>query len=83
MKSVFKLKPYLNFLGIFLFFQVCVDIVLALFIFYIDIVVLQYKNYTLVMGALLVSQLIFMIVNGEIAKRKVKPFRFLLAFPFG
>ncbi|HHT83264.1 MAG: MFS transporter [Christensenellales bacterium] len=80
-KSVFKLKPYLNFLGIFLFFQVCVDIVLALFIFYIDIVVLQYKNYTLVMGALLVSQLIFMIVNGEIAKRKSKAFPLFIGIP--
>lgn len=79
--SVFKLKPYRNFLGIFLFFQVCVDLVLALFIFYVDIVVLQYKSYTLIMGALLVSSLIFMIVNGEIAKRKSKVFPLYIGLP--
>ncbi|HOO23384.1 MAG TPA: MFS transporter [Clostridia bacterium] len=79
--SVFKLKPYRNFLGIFLFFQITVDLTLALFIFYIDIVVLQYKNYTLVMGVLLVSQLIFMIINGEIAKRKSKVFPLYIGLP--
>lgn len=79
--SVFKLKPYRNFLGIFLFFQVTVDLVLALFIFYIDIVVLQYKSYTLVMGVLLVSQLIFMVLNGEIAKKKGKVFPLYIGIP--
>ncbi|MDD3946442.1 MAG: MFS transporter [Clostridia bacterium] len=79
--SVFRLKPYRNFLGIFLFFQVCVDLVLALFIFYVDIVVLQYKSYTLIMGVLLVSQLIFMIINGEIAKRKGKVFPLYIGLP--
>ncbi len=79
--GVFKLKAYRNFLGIFLFFQVTVDLVLALFIFYIDIVVLQYENYTLVMGVLLVSQLIFMVINGEIAKRKGKVFPLFIGIP--
>lgn len=79
--SVFKLKAYRNFLGIFLFFQVTVDLVLALFIFYIDIVVLQYRSYTLIMGVLLVSQLVFMIINGEIAKRKSKVFPLYIGIP--
>jgi len=79
--GVFKLKPYRNFLGIFLFFQITIDLVLALFIFYIDIVVLQYKNYTLVMGVLLVSQLIFMVLNGEIAKKKGKTFPLFIGLP--
>ncbi len=79
--SVFKLKSYRNFLGIFLFFQVTIDLVLALFIFYIDIVVLRYQSYTLVMGVLLVSQLIFMIVNGEIAKKKGKVFPLFIGIP--
>lgn len=79
--SVFQLKPYRNFLGIFLFFQVCVDLVLALFIFYVDIVVLKYQSYTLIMGVLLVSQLIFMIINGEIAKRKSKAFPLYIGLP--
>lgn len=79
--SVFKLKPYRNFLGIFLFFQVAVDLVLALFIFYIDIVVLQYHNYTLFMGILLASQLPFMVLNGEIAKKKGKAFPLYIGMP--
>lgn len=79
--SVFKVKAYRNFLGIFLFFQVTVDLVLALFIFYIDIVALKYASYTLVMGVLLVCQLIFMIVNGEIAKKKSKAFPLYIGLP--
>jgi len=79
--SVFKLKAYRNFLGIFLFFQVTVDLVLALFIFYIDIVALKYTSYTLVMGVLLVCQLIFMVVNGATAKRKGKAFPLYIGLP--
>jgi oligogalacturonide transporter len=80
-KSVFKLKAYRNFLGIFLFFQVTVDLVLALFIFYIDIVALRYASYTLVMGILLVCQLISMVVNGAIAKKKSKAFPLYIGLP--
>lgn len=79
--SVFKVKAFRNFLGIFLFFQVTIDLVLALFIFYIDIVALKYTSYTLVMGVLLVCQLIFMIVNGEIAKKKSKAFPLYIGLP--
>lgn len=79
--GVFKLRPYRNFLGVFLFFQVAVDLVLALFIFYIDIVVLRYQYYTLVMGILLASQLPFMVLNGEIAKRKGKAFPLYIGMP--
>lgn len=79
--SVFKLKPYRNFLGIFLFFQICVDLVLALFIFYVDIVVLKYKSYTLFMATLLVTQLVFMVINGEISKRKGKVFPLFIGLP--
>jgi Na+/melibiose symporter and related transporters len=79
--GVFKMKAYGNFLGIFLFFQVAVDLVLALFIFYIDIVILKYRDYTLVMGVLLVSQLVFMIVNGAIAKKKSKAFPLYIGLP--
>ena len=50
------------------------DLVLALFIFYIDIVVLQYKNYELIMGCLLVSTIAFMAVMGAIAKKKGKAY---------
>mgnify|MGYP001237391299 CR=1 FL=1 len=72
--SVFKNKPYRNFLGIFLSFQVAVDLVLALFIFYVDIVVLKYQSYELLIGTLLVGQILFMVLNGAIAKKKGKAF---------
>jgi len=79
--SVFQNKAYRNFLGIFLPFQIAVDLVLALFIFYIDIVVLQYKNYELVVGLLLVCSMLLMTVMGAIAKRKGKAFPMLIGIP--
>lgn len=79
--SVFKNKPYRNFLGIFLSFQVAVDLVLAVFIFYIDLVVLKYKSYELIVGALLVFQMIFMIPQGSIAKKKGKAFPLYIGIP--
>jgi oligogalacturonide transporter len=68
-------------LGIFLSFQIAVDLVLALFIFYIDIVVLQYENYELVVGLLLVCSMLLMIVMGEIAKKKGKAFPLYIGIP--
>jgi oligogalacturonide transporter len=79
--SVFSNKAYRNFLGIFLSFQVAVDLVLALFIFYIDIVVLQYQNYELVVGLLLVCSMLLMAVMGAIAKRKGKAFPLYIGIP--
>ncbi len=79
--SVFSNKAYRNFLGIFLSFQIAVDLVLALFIFYIDIVVLQYQNYELVVGLLLVFSMLFMAVMGAIAKRKGKAFPLYIGIP--
>ena len=79
--SPFANKAYRNYLGIFLSFQVGVDLVLALFIFYIDIVVMKYANYELVMGVLLVFSLVFMVVMGMIAKRKGKTFPLFIGMP--
>ena len=79
--TVFENKAYRNFLGIFLSFQVAVDLVLALFIFYIDIVVLQYHNYELVVGLLLVCSMLLMPVMGAIAKRKGKAFPLYIGIP--
>ncbi|MDR3019553.1 MAG: MFS transporter [Treponema sp.] len=79
--SVFSNKAYRNFLGIFLSFQIAVDLVLALFIFYIDIVVLQYQNYELVVGLLLVCSMLLMPVMGTIAKRKGKAFPLYIGIP--
>lgn len=79
--SVFRNKAYIKFLGIFLSFQVGVDLVLALFIFYIDIVVLQYQNYELVIGMILIFQVVFMGVMGALAKRRGKAFPLLIGLP--
>ena len=79
--SVFSVRAYRNFLGIFLSFQIAVDLVLALFIFYIDIVVLKYQNYELVVGLLLVCSMLLMTVQGEIAKRKGKAFPLYIGIP--
>jgi oligogalacturonide transporter len=79
--SVFKNKPFRNFLGIFLSFQVAVDLVLALFIFYVDIVVLKYSSYELLMGVLLVTQILFMIMHGAIANKKGKAFPLFIGLP--
>jgi len=79
--SVFSNKAYKNFLGIFLSFQIAVDLVLALFIFYIDIVVRQYQNYELVVGTLLVCSMLLMIVMGKLAEKKGKAFPLYIGIP--
>jgi len=79
--TVFSNKAYRNFLGIFLSFQIAVDLVLALFIFYVDIVVLQYKNYELIVGTLLVCSMLLMAVQGKIAEKKGKAFPLYIGIP--
>ena len=78
---VFSNKAYLNFLGIFLSFQIAVDLVLALFIFYVDIVVLQYQNYELIVGTLLVCSMLMVALQGRIAEKKGKAFPLLIGIP--
>ena len=79
--TVFKNRAYLNFLGIFLSFQIAVDLVLALFIFYVDVVVLQYHNYELIVGTLLVCSMLLVALQGRIAERKGKAFPLLIGLP--
>jgi len=79
--GLFNNKAYRNYLGIFLSFQVTVDLVLALFIFYIDIVVLKYSSYELVMGMLLVFSMVFLAVMGAVARRKGKAFPLYIGLP--
>lgn len=79
--SVFKNPAYRNFLGIFLSFQVAVDLVLALFIFYVDIVVLKYKSYEMIVGTLLVCSVILMVVMGALARKKGKVFPLFIGIP--
>lgn len=79
--SVFKNKPYRNFLGIFLTYQIAIDLMLALLIFYVDIVVLKYESYELIVGVLLVCSMALMPVMGAIAKRKGKAFPLYIGLP--
>jgi len=79
--GLFDNKAYRNYLGIFLSFQVAVDLVLALFIFYIDIVVLKYASYELIMGMLLVFSMLFMAVMGAVARKKGKAFPLYIGIP--
>lgn len=79
--TVFKNKSYRIFLGLFIAFQVAIDLMLALFIFYVDIVVLRYQSYELIIGVLLVCSLLFMVMQGGIAKKKGKAFPLLIGMP--
>lgn len=79
--SVFKNKTYRIYLGAFISFQVAIDLMLALFIFYIDIVVLKYKSYELIVGILLVCSLMFISLQGYIAKKKGKNFPLFIGMP--
>ncbi len=79
--GVFKNKTYRNFLGMFLTFQVAVDLVLAIFIFYVDLVVLKYQYYEVMVGLLLIFQVIFMTVHSALAQKKGKAFPILIGLP--
>ncbi len=79
--SVFNNKSYLNFLGIFLMYQIAIDLMLALLIFYIDVVVLKYKSYELIVGILLVCSMGLMAVMGALAKSKGKAFPLYIGLP--
>ncbi len=79
--SVFGCKPYRNFLGIFLTYQIAIDLVLAIFIFYVDLVILKYNHYELLIGTLLVSQLVLLGLQGRLARKKGKVFPLFVGFP--
>lgn len=79
--TVFRNKSYRIFLGIFIAFQVAVDLMLALFIFYVDIVLLRYQSYELIIGVLLVCSMLFMVLQGAIAKKRGKAFPLLIGMP--
>ncbi|MGI6702306.1 MAG: MFS transporter [Christensenellales bacterium] len=79
--TVFDNKSYRIFLGIFISFQVAIDLVLAIFIFYVDIVILRYESYELIIGVLLVCSILFMPVQGYIAKKKGKVFPLFIGLP--
>lgn len=79
--SVLKNKTYNTYLGAFLTYQVAIDLILALFIFYIDIVILKYESYELIIGTLLVCSLLFMPFQGYLAKKRGKNFPLLIGMP--
>lgn len=79
--TVLNNKTYRIYLGIFIFVQVAIDLLLALFMFYIDIVVLQYRNYETLMGVLLLFQLLFMFLHNMFAQKKGKSYPLYLGIP--
>jgi oligogalacturonide transporter len=79
--SVFSNRAYRNFLGIFLGFQVTVDLTLALFIFYMDVVLLKYRYYELVVGLLLVATVLFIPLMNMLAQRRGKAAPLLVGIP--
>lgn len=79
--SVFTNRPYRNFLGIFLGFQITVDLTLALFIFYMDIVLLKYDAYELVVGLLLICTVLFTPLMNVLAQRRGKAFPLFVGIP--
>jgi oligogalacturonide transporter len=79
--SVFRNKAYRNFLGIFLSFQVAVDLVLAMLIFYIDIVVQHYRNYEIIVGTLLVCSILLLPVMEAVAKKHSKAHPLYIGLP--
>ncbi|MFA6575729.1 MAG: MFS transporter [Nocardioides sp.] len=79
--SVFSNRAYRNFLGIFLGFQVTVDLTLAIFIFYMDIVLLKYQYYELVVGLLLVCTVLFIPLMNMLAQRRGKAFPLFIGIP--
>jgi oligogalacturonide transporter len=79
--AMFKNASYRNFLGIFIFVQVTIDLVLALFVFFVDIVLMKYHAYSLIMGVLLVSQIVYMALMGRVAELKGKRFPLFIAMP--
>ena len=79
--TVFQNKSYRVFLGLFIAFQVAIDLMLAIFIFYVDIVMLRYESYEIIIGVLLIFSMIFMAMHGAIAKKKGKAFPLLIGMP--
>jgi len=79
--SVFTNRAYRNFLGIFLGFQITVDLTLALFIFYMDVVLLRYDYYELVVGLLLVATVVFTPLMNMLAQRRGKAFPLFIGIP--
>lgn len=79
--GVFKNKTFRTYLGLFISVQLAIDLLLALFVFYVDIVILQYHNYEIIMGILLVTQLLFMFLHSAIAKKWGKAYPLYLALP--
>jgi oligogalacturonide transporter len=79
--SLFKNRSYRLFLAIYILICVTVDLLLALLVFYVDIVLLKYNLYTLFMGLVLGGELICMAIWGKIAQRRGKRFPLIVGIP--
>jgi oligogalacturonide transporter len=79
--NIFRNKSYRSFLGLFIFVQVSIDLLLALFVFFVDIVLMKFELYSLLMGILLVSGIAYMAIFGKLAQVKGKRFPLFVSIP--
>jgi oligogalacturonide transporter len=80
--NLFKNRSYCTFLAVFIFVQTCINLLLALLVFYVDLVVQKYAYYSLFMGVLLVVQMCLMGIYGKVAEKKGKRFPLFFGMPF-
>lgn len=80
-RVMFQNKTYRTYLGIFLSVQIAIDLLLALFVFYIDIVLMKYESYQIIMAVLMVCQLVMMGFINVLAQKKGKNFPLLIGMP--
>lgn len=70
--SVFKNKSFKIHAGIFICAQTAVDFLTTLFIYYLTNCIGRQKEFPIVLGILLITQLLVMPINIKIAKKKQK-----------
>ncbi len=80
-RGLFQNRSYRVYLGIFLSVQIAIDLLLALFVFYIDIVLMNYQAYQVIMAVLMIFQLVFMGFVNVLAQKKGKAFPLLVGMP--
>ena len=81
--SVFKNRSFRLFLGLYLFGQCGMDFISGMAVYYVDDVLNSYQNgyFTLIMAALMISQLIGMAVFGPIMSRTSKRNAIMIGAP--
>lgn len=81
--SVFRSRSFRLFLGLYLFGQCGMDLISGMAVYYVDDVLNGYQNgyFTLIMAALMISQLLGMAVFGPVMSRTSKKMAILIGGP--